>query len=139
MEGPFLTPLKRIATPKGDVMHGLKASDPGYAGFGEAYFSLINEGETKGWKRHFRMTLNLICVKGRVRISVRDDAGSVMFDTQLSPDDQALYSRLTVPPGYFVAFKGLAAGPSILLNIASIPHDPDEAETRPLEHFGGGL
>ena len=86
MDGPFLTPLKRIATPKGDVMHGLKASDPGYAGFGEAYFSLVNEGETKGWKRHFRMTLNLVCAAGRIRVVVREEAGNIVLDTQLSPD-----------------------------------------------------
>lgn len=139
MDGPFLTPLKRIATPKGDVMHGLKASDPGYAGFGEAYFSLVNEGETKGWKRHFRMTLNLVCAAGRIRVVVREEAGNIVLDTQLSPDTPELYNRVTVPPGYFVAFKGLAGGSSMLLNVASIPHDPDEAETRPMDHFGDSL
>jgi dTDP-4-dehydrorhamnose 3,5-epimerase len=70
---------------------------------------------------------------------VREEAGGVALDTQLSPDMPELYNRLTVPPGYFVAFKGLAAGSSMLLNVASIPHDPDEAETRPLDHFGGNL
>ncbi|WP_411034593.1 dTDP-4-dehydrorhamnose 3,5-epimerase [Shinella sp. BYT-45] len=139
MSAPFLTPLKRIATPKGDVMHGLKAGDPGYAGFGEAYFSLVNAGETKGWKRHFRMTLNLVCAAGRVRVVVRGEDGGVVLDTQLSPDATELYNRLTVPPGYFVAFKGLAPGASMLLNVASIPHDPDEAETRPTTFFGGDL
>lgn len=132
---PLLTPLRRIATPKGDVLHGIKASDPGYAGFGEAYFSLVNEGEIKGWKRHFRMTLNLICSSGRVRVVVRDDAG-VVLDTQLSPDTPELYCRLTVPPGFFVAFAGLAPGYSTMMNVASIAHDPDESETRALEFFG---
>lgn len=139
MNTPFLTPLKRIATAKGDVMHGLKASDPGYAGFGEAYFSLVNAGETKGWKRHFRMTLNLVCAAGRIRVVVREETGDVVLDTQLSPDAAELYNRLTVPPGYFVAFTGIGSGASMLLNVASIPHDPDEAETRPLDHFGGDL
>jgi len=132
---PLLTPLKRIATPKGDVMHGIKCIDPGYAGFGEAYFSLVNEGEIKGWKRHFRMTLNLICSSGRVRVVVRDESG-VVLDTQLSPDSPELYGRLTVPPGYFVAFQGLVPGYSTVLNVASIPHDPEESETRSVDFFG---
>jgi dTDP-4-dehydrorhamnose 3,5-epimerase len=135
MTEPFLTPLKRIATPKGDVMHGMKACDPGYAGFGEAYFSLVNEGEIKGWKRHFRMTLNFVCSSGRIRVVVRDEIGRGVLDTQLSPDASDLYNRLTVPPGYFVAFQGCAPGASTLLNIASIQHDPEEAETRPVEFF----
>lgn len=136
MSAPFLTPLKRISTPKGDVMHGMKASDAGYAGFGEAYFSQVNQGEIKGWKRHFRMTLNLVCSSGLVRVVARAETGDIVLDTQLSMEKPELYNRLTVPPGYFVAFQGLATGASTLLNIASIPHDPDEAETRPVEFFG---
>lgn len=136
MTAPFLTPLKRIETPKGDVLHGMKASDPGYAGFGEAYFSQVFFGETKGWKRHLRMTLNLVCVVGLIRVMVRDEAGHMVLDAQLSPDTPDLYCRLTVPPGYFVAFTGQAEQPSMLLNVASIPHDPDEAETRALDAFG---
>ena len=138
MTALLLTRLKRIATPKGDVMHGLKAGDQGFAGFGEAYLSIINARETKGWKRHFRMTLNLICVVGQIRVVVRNEVG-VVLDTKLSPDVPELYNRLTVPPGYFVAFKGIAAGASMLLNVASIPHDPNEAETRPFEDFGADL
>jgi dTDP-4-dehydrorhamnose 3,5-epimerase len=134
---PFLTPLKRIATPKGDVMHGMKSSDPGFAGFGEAYFSLVNKGEIKGWKRHFRMTLNLVCPAGRVKVVVRNEEG-VVLDVHLSPEVPELYQRLTVPPGYFVAFQGVAEGASTLLNVASIPHDPEESETRPVEFFGWG-
>lgn len=132
----LLTPLKRISTPKGDVMHAMKASDPGYAGFGEAYFSQVNQHEIKGWKRHFRMTLNLVCSSGLVRVIARSEAGKIVLDTRLSPDEPALHNRLTVPPGYFLAFQGLGPGASTLLNIASIPHDPSEAETQPLEFFG---
>ncbi|KIQ04770.1 hypothetical protein RU07_04540 [Agrobacterium tumefaciens] len=135
MSDIIITPLKRISTPKGDVMHAIKASDPGYAGFGEAYFSMVNHGEIKGWKRHFRMTLNLVCASGLIRVVVRTETGELVVDTQLSPDQPELYNRLTVPPGYFVAFQGLAAGASTLLNIASIQHDPDEAETRPVDFF----
>ncbi|WP_264784508.1 dTDP-4-dehydrorhamnose 3,5-epimerase [Gluconacetobacter azotocaptans] len=134
MTAPFLTPLRRISTPKGDVLHGLKASDPGFAGFGEVYFSQILQGETKGWKRHFKMVLNLVCLTGRIHIVVRD-MDQVLCDVQLAPEPADDYQRLTVPPGYFVAFRGVAQGPSMLLNVASIPHDPAEAETVPLEHF----
>ena len=36
-----LTPLKRVETVGGDVLHGIKSSDKSYAGFGEAYFCLL--------------------------------------------------------------------------------------------------
>lgn len=136
MKAPFLTALKRISTPKGDVLHGMKASDPGYEGFGEAYFSQVFSGDTKGWKRHLRMTLNLVCVAGAIRVMVREGNGRMVLDTELSPDTPDLYHRLTVPPGYFVAFQGVSPHTSMLLNVASIPHDPEEAETLPLDAFG---
>lgn len=129
---PFLTPLRRIATPKGDVMHGLRAGDAGFAGFGEAYLTHIQPGATKGWRRHRRMTLNLICVSGRIRLVARDES-DVALDAILSPDDAALYRRATVPPGFWVAFHGAAETDSLMLNVADLAHDPDEADTLPLE------
>ena len=39
INGVSVTPLKRIFTPKGDVLHALKSSDSDFCGFGEAYFS----------------------------------------------------------------------------------------------------
>ena len=64
MDGVILTPLK-ISNIKGDIQHIAKASDPGYVGFGEAYMSSINKGAIKGWKKHNKMTLNLIVIIGR--------------------------------------------------------------------------
>ena len=47
MDGIILTPLKRINHPKGDIFHAMKKTDLGFEGFGEAYFSTINEIEPK--------------------------------------------------------------------------------------------
>ena len=40
----LLTPLSRIETTGGDVLHAMKQSEEGYAGFGEAYFSWVSTG-----------------------------------------------------------------------------------------------
>ena len=37
----LLTPLKTIDVAGGDVRHAMKRNDPGYVGFGEAYFSIV--------------------------------------------------------------------------------------------------
>ena len=63
IDGVLLTPLKVINVLEGDVLHGMKCSDTGYSGFGEAYFSTIEPGMVKAWKRHHKMTLNLIVHK----------------------------------------------------------------------------
>lgn len=137
MDGVVLTPLKRIPHPKGDIFHAMKKSDNGFNSFGEAYFSEIYCNEIKGWKKHKKMTLNLVVPVGEISFVILDDrefsdTKSQFFKVTLSPDN---YQRLTVPPGVWVAFKGEGATKNLLLNLASIEHDPDEAETRPLDSF----
>lgn len=120
-----VTPLARIATVGGDVLHGVKQGDTGYAGFGEAYFSWVSGGAVKAWKRHTRMTMNVVVPVGAVRF-VFCLGGAAEFRIEEIGVDR--YVRITVPPGIWFGFKGLTDSQSLVLNIASIPHDPDEIE-----------
>lgn len=120
----LITSLARIPTAGGDVLHAMKQSDAGYAGFGEAYFSWVATGAVKAWKRHTRMTMNIVVPVGQVRFVFR--SGNDEF--RIEEIGVARYARLTVPPGIWFGFKGLAEPQSLVLNIASIPHDPNEAE-----------
>lgn len=124
----LLTPLKRINLPEGDVLHGIKQYDPGYNGFGEAYFSIINQGSIKAWKRHLRMTLNLVVPVGAVQFVFIDNSGSLREELVGFEVDR--YLRLTVPPGIWFGFKGLYDNFSMLMNLADIPHDPLEIERK---------
>ena len=128
----LLTPLRRIPTGRGDVLHGMKRTDPGYAGFGEAYFSTVDAGLEKGWKRHREMVLNLVVVSGTVEFTLWDDRADgepAVRTVRLSPDQADTYQRLTVPPGVWVKFVGLDdRRPNMLINLASLLHDPKEAD-----------
>ena len=121
----LITPLARIATSGGDVLHAMKQSDAGYSGFGEAYFSWVAAGAVKAWKRHTRMTMNVVVPVGQARFVFRLD-GTEEF--RVEEIGVARYARLTVPPGIWFGFKGLLEPQSLVLNIASIPHDPNEVE-----------
>ena len=134
IDGVLVTPQKRIANAKGDILRALKCSGNGYVDFGEAYFSFIHPHAIKGWKRHHRVTLNLVVPVGTVRFVIFDDrSGSltagIFSEVTLGKGNHA---RLTVPPGLWVAFQGLDAL-NLLLNIADEEHDPAEAETAELE------
>ena len=122
MDGVTLTPLKQITHPKGDIFHAMKASDDGFFGFGEAYFSTVNQGEVKGWKKHTEMTLNLVVVIGEIEFVVYDD--NSFYSVKLSKNN---YQRLTVEPGLWLAFRGLSVE-NILLNLASIEHNTNESK-----------
>ena len=123
MDGVILTPLKQIYNPKGDIFHAMKKSDDGFYGFGEAYFSTINKNDIKAWKKHTRMTLNLIVPVGKIEFVVYNENTKDFFSVVLSQEN---YQRLTVQPNLWMAFRGIDEN-SMLLNLASIEHDPSEA------------
>lgn len=117
-------------------MHALKQHESSFQGFGEAYFSTVEKQAVKGWKKHMRMVLNLIVPSGAIRFVLYDDRpASKSFQTIqeliLSKEN---YQRLTVPPGIWMAFQGISDGLNMLLNIASIPHDPTEADSLPVQN-----
>ena len=125
-----ITPLKCFESSSGSVMHALKSSDPDFVQFGEAYFSTVNKSAVKGWKRHKQMIANLIVPSGSVKF--------VLFDSRLEPIEPSKfeevilsrdnYVRLTIPPGIWFAFQGLSPDLNLILNIASVEHDPNECE-----------
>lgn len=123
MDKIILTPLRQIMHPQGDIFHGMKKSDKGYDGFGEAYFSTIHQGDIKGWKKHINMTLNLVVVSGEIEFVVYDEDNKEYFSVKLSRKN---YQRLTVKAGVWVAFRGLDES-NMLLNLANLEHDPKEA------------
>jgi dTDP-4-dehydrorhamnose 3,5-epimerase len=132
MDGVLVTPLKRIAGPAGDVLHGLKVSAPGYTGFAEAYFSEIHEGAVKTWRRHSRMTTNLIVPRGNVCFVLYDEQGGAFVRHTIGETN---YARLTVAPGLWMAFRGQGPGTSLILDITDAEHDPAEAESRDVSAF----
>lgn len=134
--GVELTPLKIIEGPAGNVQHALKQQEASFAGFGEAYFSTVNYNAVKGWKKHSRMLLNLVVPVGCIRFFLYDGRGTGSTHGEVQEIELSVhnYQRLTVPPGVWMAFKGVSEGLNMLLNIASIPHDPAEAENLPLKN-----
>jgi dTDP-4-dehydrorhamnose 3,5-epimerase len=127
----LVTPLEQIPLKGGDVLHAMKRTDPGFVDFGEAYFSLIDIDAVKAWKRHLRMTLNIMVPLGTVQFVFFDDKGA-MREEVIGLDR---YVRLTIPPGIWFGFRGLVAPYSLLMNIADIPHAPAEIERKELGAF----
>ena len=123
MDGVIVTSLRRIINPKGDIFHAMKKSDPGFNSFGEAYFSTVYKDNIKGWKKHTKMTLNIVVPFGEIEFVIYNEKTKNFFNIRLSQNN---YKRLTLSPGLWMAFKGLS-DENMLLNLASMEHDPNEA------------
>ncbi len=136
IEEVLLTPLRVIKGESGDIMHALKQQEESFQGFGEAYFSTIHSQAVKGWKKHRKMILNVIVPVGKIKFVLYDarlasKSYQTIQEIILSAEN---YQRLTVPPGIWMAFQGIGESDNILLNIASIPHDPLEADSLPIQN-----
>ena len=129
----LVTPLKRISTDGGDVMHALKNSDQGFNGFGEVYFSWVDQGAIKAWKCHQRMTLNLVVPLGEVRMVFHLPKEKRIF--RVETIGASRYVRLTVPPGIWFGFQGTTSGSSLLMNVADLEHNPDEVLRKSKSEF----
>jgi dTDP-4-dehydrorhamnose 3,5-epimerase len=83
------------------------------------------------------MVLNLIVPLGEIEFIIYDDrvessTFNSFFSLKLS---QKNYRRLTVPPGVWMAFRGIGNETNMLLNLASIEHNPSEAITKKIDEI----
>ncbi len=124
IEGVIFNKLNIIKVPGGDVYHGLKKSDLEFNGFGEAYFSSIYYKEVKAWKKHKRMTMNLIVPVGQVKFVFKNEAN--LFTEYIIGENN--YGRITVSPNVWFGFQGVSKNKSLILNLSNIIHSPEESE-----------
>jgi dTDP-4-dehydrorhamnose 3,5-epimerase len=120
-----VTQIREIPTPGGNVLHALKGSEESFFGFGEAYFSWIEFGYVKAWKKHNKMVMNLIVPVGNVKFVFFDSEQSLFSEILIGESN---YSRITVPNGLWFGFQGINSPKNLVLNVSNIPHDPDESE-----------
>ena len=133
MSKPDLFHPKVFQHEDGNIYHGLKKNETHFKGFGEAYFSTIKKSHVKAWKKHKKMQMNLIVPVGIVKFVFLDaiENPDNIYEFTISKSD---YSRLHVPPGWWMGFRGLDEE-NLILNIADIMHDPSEIEREEKEAY----
>ena len=121
-------PLRQVPDERGKVMHMLRSTDPWFETFGEIYFSTVYPGVVKGWHLHKRMTLNYAVVVGMIKLVLYDDREDSPTRGELQElfvgEDN--YVLVTVPPGIWNGFKGMGIKTAVVVNCATVPHDPEE-------------
>ena len=132
LEGVATTPLNKIYHPKGNLYHALKCSEESFSGFGEAYFTTIYKDNLKGWKQHKEMVLNFVVPVGDVFFYFYSESLSKGAYVRSGSGN---YVRITVQPRIWVAFRGMADGLNLILNIGSVPHNPSEVSNAELDAF----
>jgi len=137
IDGVRISNAKIISVKEGDILRVMRSDDATYVGFGEIYFSTIKSKTIKAWKRHLKMTLNIVVPVGEIRFILYDarqfsKTYGTFQEVILSRDN---YMRLTIPPMIWIGFQGKYNKESMLLNLANIQHDETEIERASLSDF----
>jgi len=117
----------------GDLLKGFLKSHNDDFNIQEVYFSEIFGGETKGWKKHTAMTCNMIVPVGKVEIVIVTSVKNRHFLSEIISKDN--YKLITIPPGFWFAFRGVEDGVNLLVNITDLEHDDSEVLNESLNKF----
>jgi dTDP-4-dehydrorhamnose 3,5-epimerase len=135
IQGVELKPLKVFSDERGQVMRMMRCDDGIFKQFGEVYFSVINPGIVKGWKKHLRMTQHFAVPRGNIKLVIYDDraASSTCGKIQEINAGENNYQLVRIPPQLWYGFRAEGKVPAMITNCSDIPHDPKEVELRPLD------
>ncbi len=128
INGVVITDLKKITDDRGAVMHMLRSDSEIFKTFGEIYFSSIHPGAIKAWRLHQRMTLNYAVPVGYISLVLYDDRpdSPTCGEIQEIGIGESCYKLVTVPPRVWNGFMGQCSITSLVVNCATLPHDPKE-------------
>lgn len=111
-------------------MHMLNSSSPMFKEFGEIYFSTVNPGIIKAWKKHYKMTQLYAVPIGKIRLVLFDDRKDSKTSNKIEVVEMGEdnYCLVKIPPMIWYGFKGLSSVPALIANCTNIPHDPKEMQ-----------
>ena len=128
IDGVRIIPKKQIIDERGKIMHMMRNDDANFTKFGEVYFSYSNPNTVKAWYLHKRMTINYVCLIGKIKLALFDDRDKsktkgILQEIFLTTEN---YNLLSVPPGIWYGFKSVENEFSIIANFSDVHHDPEE-------------
>jgi len=141
IDGVSFVPRRIIPSAQGEVKHLLKNTDPEFSTeslpFGEAYLSILYPGFRKDWKLHTKCLQRLYVLVGMVEFAMYDARENSptygKFQREMIGVDR--HGILIIPPGVIATWRNVTEGNTMILNLATLPHDPEESKIIPFEEI----
>ena len=111
IDGVQIKELRVIPDERGRLMEVLRADDPFFRKFGQAYVTTVHPGVVKAWHAHTKQTDHIAAVSGTIRLGLYDgrDGSPTKGETmELFPGEHRPL-LVVVPPGVWHGFKGVVA------------------------------
>ncbi len=120
--------LQKFNDERGFVLQGMKYQDRESFGIREVYFSSVNYGFYKGWKKHQKMVLNLIVIEGKVLFYLANNEFTEFKEIIICKND---LQRITIMPNQWLSFTSLVKPSSTIMNIANLTNKEDITDNIP--------
>lgn len=137
IDGVQIVQLKKIPDERGTIMHGVR-KDNILNDFGEVYFKKIYPEVVNGWHVHETLILNYICLVGMIKLVLYDMRKNSPTHGEIQEiffgEDN--YCLVHIPPGIANGSKGMGTPYSLMVNVASEPHNPSLKYLRIDPHSG---
>ena len=136
IEGVRTKTLRVVPDDRGWLMEILRADDPFFEKFGQAYVSATYPGVVKAWHYHRRQVDHFACVAGMIKlvlVDTRDDSPTRgRINEFFLGDRHPILVR--VPNLVHHGWKCIGQEPSLVVNVPTEPYrhvDPDEYRLEP--------
>jgi dTDP-4-dehydrorhamnose 3,5-epimerase len=122
---------------RGYLYEMLRADDPFFQAFGQAYISSINPGTVKGFHKHYKQTDHVVCVSGQIKlVLVEDWDGKVVGEPTIEEHHLSILNpkMVVIPPGVWHGWMCIGEEPALVVNFSTHaynPDDPDEERVDP--------
>ena len=127
MPDPLVKSLNLVLDERGFLVELLRADDPFFTKFGQAYISAINPGVVKGFYRHLTKTSHLTCVQGQIKL-VLVDVGNILkkvYEYHLSLLSPKL---VVVESGVWYGWACVGSEPALVTNFTTEAFDPSRPD-----------
>jgi dTDP-4-dehydrorhamnose 3,5-epimerase len=129
--GVHIKPLNLIADERGYLLEMVRADDPFFTKFGQAYISATYPGVVKAWHYHRVQVDYFVCISGMVKLVLydsREDSSTKGAITEFCLGEQNR-SLVVVPNLVYHGWKCISDGMSLVVNMPTEVYrydDPDE-------------
>ena len=131
IDGVKVKQLRVMSDERGRLMEVLRADDPEFIRFGQAYVTTAYPGVTKAWHYHKIQYDNFCCVKGMMKVVLYDSRDGSPTKGEVNEFFIGDHNNilLQIPPLVYHGFKCISETEAMVLNCCTEAYnraEPDE-------------
>ena len=132
MAKEIIKDLKVFADDRGSLFEMLRSADKDIPSIKQITVTTVYAGAVKAWHRHHKQIDVTTCVKGNVKLCLKDDTGEVRvhYLGEQSP------KVIIIPPGIWHGYTALNNKEAVIVYATSEIFNPEDEERKPFDAFG---